>query len=205
MTAGSNSWGSSWHDAAYHGDSSPSDQDIYSCSTTSFRDEVSTGRVKSRQIYQEPDPLFHNESICSSQPAEDSPAYENVLRSTTPVSDVSSRRMRSDSSPEPSRPIKRMRRLDCLHPGCPRKFTSDYTRSVHMGTHIPKPVQNYPCTMGCSEQFSRQHDRLRHEVVKHSRPCWSCSQCRRFFSSQKTLDTHKCAGWAAPSRWTVPG
>lgn len=78
---------------------------------------------------------------------------------------------------------------------------------VHMTTHQPKVKTSLPCTMpGCQEMFSRQHDRLRHEVSQHGKSCeWSCSVCRRFFSSERMLQIHKCQGQASNSRWTVPG
>ncbi|TRM57259.1 hypothetical protein BD626DRAFT_222660 [Schizophyllum amplum] len=58
------------------------------------------------------------------------------------------------------------------------------------------------CTMGCEESFSRQHDRFRHEVLKHGRPCdWVCDTCHKFFGSQKNLDKHACN---KNSRWTAP-
>jgi 5-methylcytosine-specific restriction endonuclease McrA len=34
---------------------------------------------------------------------------------------------------------------------------------------------------------------LRHEVTQHGKVCeFICTDCGRFFSSQKTLDNHKC-------------
>ncbi|THU77738.1 hypothetical protein K435DRAFT_701741, partial [Dendrothele bispora CBS 962.96] len=79
----------------------------------------------------------------------------------------------------------------CLEPTCKRQFLSEYTRRVHMQTHIPKGP--FPCTKGCSETFSRQHDRFRHEVTKHGyKSKWTCQSCSGFFSSQKSLKKHKC-------------
>ncbi|KAF8919620.1 hypothetical protein CPB85DRAFT_1157343, partial [Mucidula mucida] len=68
----------------------------------------------------------------------------------------------------------------CLYPDCGRWFTRSYTRNVHMLTHRrsndPKP---FGCTVnGCSEGFSRKHDRLRHEVRQHGRGSnWRCPLC----------------------------
>ncbi|TFY70737.1 hypothetical protein EVG20_g2282 [Dentipellis fragilis] len=60
------------------------------------------------------------------------------------------------------------------------------------------------CTMGCSESFSRRHDRFRHEVSKHGRPCeWTCKNCRKFFSTKKTFQSHKCQD-STHLRWIVP-
>ncbi|KAL1696333.1 hypothetical protein GGG16DRAFT_108445 [Schizophyllum commune] len=66
--------------------------------------------------------------------------------------------------------------------------------------------RNFPCTMGCGEEFSRQHDRFRHEVLKHERSCrWVCDTCHKFFGSQKNLDRHVCntkSRWVAPAKTT---
>ncbi|EPQ52007.1 hypothetical protein GLOTRDRAFT_95705 [Gloeophyllum trabeum ATCC 11539] len=101
---------------------------------------------------------------------------------------------------------QRVRRHPCLHPGCTRKFTSEYTRRVHMEAHKPKVRKCVPCTMeGCKEVFSRRHDRLRHEVSQHGKVCeWLCKECSRFFSSQRRLENHKCRGSInAVSRWPI--
>lgn len=93
------------------------------------------------------------------------------------------------------------RRYPCLILGCTRRFTSQYTLKVHMEAHKPKPRVTFPCTLGCSEKFSRQHDRLRHEVAKHGKICeFSCEHCGRFFSTKKTLGNHKCPV-AQGTRW----
>jgi hypothetical protein len=96
------------------------------------------------------------------------------------------------------------RRFPCLILGCARRFTSQYTLKVHMEAHKPKPRVSFPCTHGCSERFSRQHDRLRHEVAKHGRICeFLCDDCGRFFSSKKTLGNHKCPVAQGGTRWVV--
>jgi hypothetical protein len=96
------------------------------------------------------------------------------------------------------------RRFSCLIPGCIRRFTSQYTLKVHMDAHKPKPRTSFPCTLGCSETFSRQHDRLRHEVAKHGKVCdWLCHDCGRFFSSKKTLGNHKCPNAPGGTRWVT--
>jgi len=79
----------------------------------------------------------------------------------------------------------------CLDSGCTRRFTGQYTLKAHMATHKPRAA--FLCTLGCLEKFSRQHDRLRHEVAKHGKICeFTCKECGRFFSTQKTLGKHKC-------------
>ncbi|KAF8152301.1 hypothetical protein B0H34DRAFT_755037 [Crassisporium funariophilum] len=94
------------------------------------------------------------------------------------------------------------RRFPCLILGCERRFTSQYTLKVHMEAHRPKPRSSFPCTLGCSERFSRQHDRLRHEVAKHGKICeFSCDDCGRFFSTKKTLGNHKCPVAQGGTRW----
>lgn len=111
----------------------------------------------------------------------------------------------SDISREPS-PVNSdsnsKRRFPCQIPGCSRRFTSQYTLKVHMEAHKPKPRVSFPCTLGCSERFSRQHDRLRHEVAKHGKVCeFLCDDCGRFFSSSKTLGNHKCPVPQGGTRW----
>ena len=96
------------------------------------------------------------------------------------------------------------RRFPCLIIGCERRFTSQYTLKVHMEAHKPKPRSSFPCTLGCSEKFSRQHDRLRHEVAKHGKICeFSCEDCGRFFSTRKTLSNHKCPLANGGTRWVT--
>ncbi|KAG2002618.1 hypothetical protein CC2G_004789 [Coprinopsis cinerea AmutBmut pab1-1] len=96
------------------------------------------------------------------------------------------------------------RRFPCLILGCNRKFTSQYTLKVHMEAHKPKPRVSFPCTEGCSERFSRQHDRLRHEVAKHGKICeFLCDECGRFFSTKKTLGNHKCPVAQGGTRWVT--
>ncbi|PFH49166.1 hypothetical protein AMATHDRAFT_119084, partial [Amanita thiersii Skay4041] len=94
------------------------------------------------------------------------------------------------------------RRLPCLILGCYRRFTNQYTLRVHMDAHKPKIKVPFPCRQGCSESFSRQHDRLRHEVSKHGKICeFLCNECGRFFSTDKTLANHKCPAAKGVTRW----
>ncbi|TFK35841.1 hypothetical protein BDQ12DRAFT_265457 [Crucibulum laeve] len=109
-----------------------------------------------------------------------------------------------DSSPSHSESdlSRQRRRFPCLIIGCDRRFTSQYTLKVHMEAHKPKPRVSFPCTLGCTERFSRQHDRLRHEVAKHGKVCeFSCEECGRFFSTKKTLGNHKCPVAQGGTRW----
>ncbi|TRM57251.1 hypothetical protein BD626DRAFT_635002 [Schizophyllum amplum] len=70
----------------------------------------------------------------------------------------------------------------------------------HTGTSSRPRI--FECQMGCDEDFSRQHDRFRHEVSKHGRSCeWVCDTCHKFFSSRKNLQKHLCN---KKSRWTAP-
>lgn len=105
--------------------------------------------------------------------------------------------LRAETDPQQSR-----RRFPCAIIGCERRFTSQYTLKVHMEAHKPKPRSSFPCTLGCQERFSRQHDRLRHEVAKHGKICeFSCEDCGRFFSTKKTLGNHKCPVAQGGTRW----
>ncbi|KAJ7510812.1 hypothetical protein B0H11DRAFT_2215552 [Mycena galericulata] len=83
--------------------------------------------------------------------------------------------------------------LCCPAPSCGRSFTSKYTLSKHTQTHLRKTHPSFTCSMGCNLEFSRRHDRLRHEVKQHARVCeWECKACLGFFSSKMTLKKHKC-------------
>lgn len=136
----------------------------------------------------------------------DDPSASSPTEDSVPDTDESS----AHSSPSPGTPSSsnvqtaRWRRVACLHPGCDRRFISLHTQRTHMRTHETKTRQYFHCTMGCPEVFSRQHDRMRHEVTKHGRECkWSCDQCRKFFSFERTLKNHKCSGDGF-SRWSLP-
>jgi len=127
-----------------------------------------------------------------------------------PISGISSTHRRTqslDSSPSTSdcgQQYHQKRRFPCEMPGCVRRFTSQYTLKVHMQAHRPKPKVSFPCTEGCSERFSRQHDRLRHEVAKHGKICeFLCDDCGRFFSTRKTLGNHKCPVAQGGTRWVT--
>lgn len=109
-----------------------------------------------------------------------------------------------DDSPSRNTENDARRRFPCLIIGCERRFTSQYTLKVHMEAHKPKPRTSFPCTLGCNERFSRQHDRLRHEVAKHGKVCeFSCDECGRFFSTRKTLGNHKCPVAQGGTRWVT--
>ncbi|KDR65980.1 hypothetical protein GALMADRAFT_259903 [Galerina marginata CBS 339.88] len=123
---------------------------------------------------------------CSSADSTDSYPYQEVvdakpvLRSSTTVRNVASR--------------QQIRRFSCVIAGCERRCVSRYHLGVHIKAHNTKPKRSLPCTMGCSETFSRLHDRLRHEVGQHGKVCeFTCYECGRFFSMQTTLNSHKCA------------
>ncbi|KIK55709.1 hypothetical protein GYMLUDRAFT_248518 [Collybiopsis luxurians FD-317 M1] len=133
-------------------------------------------------------------SSCTSSPIPDSfdSFRPRPSRHPSPCSETSSSSLSSDHR----------RRFPCLIAGCSRRFTSQYTLKVHMEAHKPKPKVYFPCTQGCSERFSRQHDRLRHEVAKHGKVCeFSCDECGRFFSTAKTLGNHKCPVAQKGTRW----
>lgn len=127
--------------------------------------------------------------------------------STSSRSGVSDKKRPSkprDDSPARNSENDARRRFPCLIIGCERRFTSQYTLKVHMEAHKPKPRTSFPCTLGCNERFSRQHDRLRHEVAKHGKVCeFSCDECGRFFSTRKTLGNHKCPVAQGGTRWVT--
>lgn len=125
--------------------------------------------------------------------------------STPSCSSVDEKKRPKSRDISPSRPDNdARRRFPCLIIGCERRFTSQYTLKVHMEAHKPKPRTSFPCTLGCNERFSRQHDRLRHEVAKHGKICeFSCDECGRFFSTRKTLGNHKCPVAQGGTRWVT--
>ncbi|KIY74155.1 hypothetical protein CYLTODRAFT_94532 [Cylindrobasidium torrendii FP15055 ss-10] len=113
-------------------------------------------------------------------------------------SDISEASTKSSSAPtltSSNSEGNALRPHPCLFPDCGRWFTRSYTRNVHMLTHRrsndPKP---FLCTIsGCTEGFSRKHDRLRHEVRQHGRGSnFRCPLCTvsKFYSSQSTLERH---------------
>ncbi|EIN06377.1 hypothetical protein PUNSTDRAFT_145001, partial [Punctularia strigosozonata HHB-11173 SS5] len=100
-----------------------------------------------------PSPPAYNRNIAlkppSPSPSLPSPSIASVGSEAIPGTQAS------------GRGAQRQRRFPCTHPGCDRSFTSEYTRRVHVEAHQPKQREVLPCTMGCSEIFSRRHDRLR--------------------------------------------
>ncbi|KAJ7504755.1 hypothetical protein B0H11DRAFT_1980651 [Mycena galericulata] len=116
----------------------------------------------------------------STSPSECDADYPEPLSSTS-----GSPRLSTRGSPRPSN-------FPCPKASCSRTFPSQYALSMHVQKHIVKPPASFPCS-GCALEFSRRHDRLRHEVSQHGRVReWECKLCLGFFSSQKTLQKHKC-------------
>ncbi|KAJ7728151.1 hypothetical protein DFH07DRAFT_782286 [Mycena maculata] len=98
----------------------------------------------------------------------------------------------SDSSRSP-RPRSRCSKLRRSEPPCSQYFTTKPTSPKRPKVSGAKSTQLFRCTMGCTMDFSRKHDRLRHEVAQHGRVCeWGCETCQRSFSSEATLRKHKC-------------
>ena len=129
----------------------------------------------------------------------------NSFPPSSPSASESSSKKGRDHSPTSSEQETAVRpRFVCLTPGCGRRFKSQHTLKVHVDAHRPKTRIPFPCTLGCSETFSRQHDRLRHEVAKHKKVCdWLCNDCGRFFSSARTLGNHKCPRSPEGTRWVT--
>lgn len=140
-------------------------------------------------------PLSHSPKSHSPSPS---------LSSVDPMDAIVKHSKSRDGSPSRTPENDARRRFPCLIIGCERRFTSQYTLKVHMEAHKPKPRVSFPCTLGCNERFSRQHDRLRHEVAKHGKVCeFSCEECGRFFSTKKTLGNHKCPVAQGGTRWVT--
>lgn len=108
----------------------------------------------------------------------------------------------SQSDQQTHSPKIKWRNLPCLDPTCNRQFLNEYTRKKHMQAHrSEKRRRPFPCTMGCSEQFSRRHDRLRHEVSQHGYQSeWTCDECHGFFLSEKSRNSHRCR---KGGRWKI--
>ncbi|KAJ3863916.1 hypothetical protein EV359DRAFT_42114 [Lentinula novae-zelandiae] len=155
------------------------------------------GAVIGRQPSYQPRASGSGSDSASSSPTLDSWA---PIRPARPAPTIRTPSPPSDSGS--SSHSDHRRRFPCLLAGCSRRFTSQYTLKVHMEAHKPKPKVSFLCTLGCSERFSRQHDRLRHEVAKHGKICeFSCDDCGRFFSSGKTLGNHRCPVAQGSTRW----
>jgi hypothetical protein len=148
-------------------------------------------------------PLSHSTLPLSHSPKSSVTHYPTTSRSGDTFDKKRPSKGRDDSPSRHSENDAR-RRFPCLIIGCERRFTSQYTLKVHMEAHKPKPRTSFPCTLGCNERFSRQHDRLRHEVAKHGKVCeFSCDECGRFFSTRKTLGNHKCPVAQGGTRWVT--
>lgn len=113
----------------------------------------------------------------------------------------------SESESRPPSRLGKEKGYPCPYASCSRILKSLYTQQLHMKTHMERPRKTFTCTMGCSESFTRHHDRLRHEVSQHGKQCeFSCKRCDRFFSSQRMLDRHTC--WSSKIgilRWQLKG
>ncbi|KZP15002.1 hypothetical protein FIBSPDRAFT_796262 [Athelia psychrophila] len=141
---------------------------------------------------------FHSNGTSSHVPS------HAPLHTHAPSSRAHARRPMAATVSLTAEPRDPQRPFPCLHPGCNRFFTSKYTLKVHAQSHIPKQKVRLPCAFdGCPEDFSRQHDRLRHEVLQHGRVCeFVCSECQRFFSTNQTLQNHKCPA-SSGTRWAL--
>lgn len=145
-----------------------------------------------------PSPYEHGTSdgaLSDSSPSVDE--YDARTMSKGPASLINFSPAESLSPPSSPNPVAKVRpnELPCLHPGCTRTFKREYTRSVHMTTHIPKVRQRYACLIpGCRQEFSRRHDRFRHEVhVHHLETEWRCDGCGKYFAKEVTLGRHTCS------------
>ncbi|KAJ7640501.1 hypothetical protein DFH06DRAFT_1137943 [Mycena polygramma] len=122
--------------------------------------------------------------------AQDTPVTSPTPTASSTMSNWSSRR--GSLAQRSSSPGTRAG-LPCLDPRCDRYLATKYLLAQHMKTHKPRSDKSFRCTMGCALEFSRKHDRLRHEVAQHKKVCeWECKACFRCFSSRTTLQKHKC-------------
>ncbi|KAJ7699535.1 hypothetical protein B0H17DRAFT_1129150 [Mycena rosella] len=126
-------------------------------------------------------------------PPDVSPGISNSSTTDDTSSSAPSTPSEIHASPRgPSRSSRPHGIYHCPEPECQRNFKSRYTLSKHVQAHRRKTQSPFPCVMGCARQFSRKHDRLRHEVTQHGRVCATCGACQGFFSSEATLSRHKC-------------
>ncbi|EIW74604.1 hypothetical protein CONPUDRAFT_140410 [Coniophora puteana RWD-64-598 SS2] len=162
-----------------------------STDSTFFQDFMQSQAEHDQRIISIPSYDTHEQlEQCTRAPPPSEATTPAVSRSATPTPTLE----KQSTGAEQAVSRKRPRRFPCLDPSCPRRFASKYTLNLHMTTHRQSPRVRYPCEMGCAETFSRQHDRLRHEVSKHGRVCeWLCNRCRHVFSTQGTRDKHRCA------------
>ncbi|KAJ7503699.1 hypothetical protein B0H11DRAFT_1983914 [Mycena galericulata] len=122
-------------------------------------------------------PLAHEFTSSSDS---DSPEYSPIATSSASSSFASSPSPRESSSPR-----ARLRRPEPFVRESSAKSTTPSRNKVYR--------RKFPCTMGCEMDFSRKHDRMRHEVAQHGRVCdWECSTCLGFFSSEETMRKHRC-------------
>lgn len=85
-------------------------------------------------------------------------------------------------------------RFPCPIEGCERRLTTQHLLRIHLEAHKPKPKASFPCRLaGCSKKYSRNHDRLRHEVEKHGKVCkFKCESCGKSMWRKKALENHEC-------------
>ncbi|KAJ7843629.1 hypothetical protein B0H14DRAFT_1011042 [Mycena olivaceomarginata] len=178
-------FGNDWSIFAFNtqGAQDPENDVVDSTSTDTCLSEHVSPTILTDQVVQSPPSTDHSP-----------PSFTSEACTPYPTSE-------SSPSPPPNSPSIRPK-LKCTEPACSRRFKSRYTLKVHLETHKSKPERVFPCTTGCAALFSRQHDRLRHEVTQHGRVCeWVCKTCSGFFSSSRTLDNHKCKGATGGTRW----
>ncbi|KAG7442160.1 uncharacterized protein BT62DRAFT_446826 [Guyanagaster necrorhizus] len=172
----------------------PSDdgQNIFDVQFSHSTNSASTESSSQIMSYSLPQNISNYVGISSRFPSGSHEVIQHVPQPTTPTPSRA-----NDSDDAARRKIH-----PCLIPGCGRRFANRYTLKMHTEAHKPKNRPSYPCSFGCNEWFSRQHDRLRHEVSKHNKACeFLCNLCGRFFSTAKTLANHKCPNAPGETRW----
>ncbi|KAJ7112774.1 hypothetical protein C8R43DRAFT_961769 [Mycena crocata] len=126
--------------------------------------------------------LEHQSQNCLHSDADSSADASTPSSSANAGTPVSSRSSPSRSS-TPQRSSGSRRDLRCPHPTCDLYFATSYKLAKHMTTHEPKSPKQFPCTRGCALEFSRKHDRLRHEVAQHGRAVCALLLVGGYFAS----------------------
>ncbi|KAK3843738.1 MAG: hypothetical protein J3R72DRAFT_439819 [Linnemannia gamsii] len=101
---------------------------------------------------------------------------------------------RPEPQPEPeSEPVPRLEhapRITCTFPGCKKLFTKTGNMKVHRKKHDGvKFLCRHP---PCSNNFTQDTDRIRHERVKHLGWRWECAYCSKEFTRQSNANRHPC-------------
>ncbi|KAK1232898.1 hypothetical protein PQX77_003966 [Marasmius sp. AFHP31] len=117
----------------------------------SLMEDTETALQDSRPFPDLPHPATTPQSIINSGSSASStlPTVDNDLVAST-------------NPPEPQPP-------DETGPVASSSSTGCFPATPSSSGQTRRTKRTFPCTMGCDERFSRQHDRFRHEVFKHGK------------------------------------